>query len=36
MAVGRVVVEITFGLGDWSNEWDEKYEGVINFAVVAE
>ncbi len=35
-AVGRVVVEITFGLRDWSNEWDDKYEGVVNFAVVAE
>ena len=35
-AVGRVVVEITFGLRDWSDEWDDKYEGVVNFAVVAE
>jgi hypothetical protein len=35
-ATGRVVVEVTFGLRDWSNEWDDKYEGVVNFAVVAE
>lgn len=35
-AIGRVVVEVTFGLRDWSNEWDDKYEGVVNFAVVAE
>jgi hypothetical protein len=35
-ATGRVVVEVTFGLRDWSNEWDDRYEGVVNFAVVAE
>jgi hypothetical protein len=35
-AIGRVVVDITFGLRDWSNEWDDRYEGVVNFAVVAE
>ena len=29
-------VTATFGLRDWSNEWDDKYEGVVRFAVVAE
>jgi hypothetical protein len=31
-----VEVRATFGLRDWSNEWDDKYEGVVRFAVVAE
>ena len=31
-----VEVTVTFGLRDWSNEWDDKYEGVVRFAVVAE
>jgi hypothetical protein len=31
-----VEVEATFGLRDWSSEWDDKYEGVVRFAVVAE
>lgn len=31
-----VEVTATFGLRDWSNEWDDKYEGVVRFAVVAE
>jgi hypothetical protein len=31
-----VEVKATFGLRDWSNEWDDKYEGVVRFAVVAE
>lgn len=26
----------TFGLRDWSSEWDDTYEGVVRFAVVAE
>jgi len=37
-AVPSTAVEVraTFGLRDWSNEWDDKYEGVVRFAVVAE
>lgn len=31
-----VEVTATFGLRDWSNEWDDRYEGVVRFAVVAE
>jgi hypothetical protein len=36
--VSPTIVEVsaTFGLRDWSNEWDDKYEGVVRFAVVAE
>src|SRR6202049_967595 len=32
----KVQVFITFGLRDWSGNWDDRYEGVINFAVLAE
>jgi hypothetical protein len=31
-----IEVRATFGLRDWSGEWDDKYEGVVRFAVVAE
>ncbi|HEY4365755.1 MAG TPA: hypothetical protein VGN07_00855 [Steroidobacteraceae bacterium] len=31
----RVTVTATFGLRDWSNEWDDKYEGTVDFAVFA-
>lgn len=31
-----VNVTVTFGLRDWSGNWDDKYEGQIFFAVVAE
>ena len=31
-----VEVRATFGLRDWSNEWDDKYEGVVRFAVVTD
>src|SRR4051794_25061807 len=31
-----VEVTATFGLRDWSDEWDDKYEGGVRFAVVAE
>ena len=31
-----VEVKAIFGLRDWSNEWDDKYEGVVRFAVIAE
>jgi hypothetical protein len=31
-----IQVKATFGLRDWSNEWDDKYEGVVRFAVIAE
>jgi hypothetical protein len=29
-------VGIEYGLRDWSGEFDDRYEGVINFAVLAE
>jgi hypothetical protein len=31
-----VRVTATFGLRDWSGNWDDQYEGQIFFAVVAE
>ncbi|KRG70390.1 hypothetical protein [Pseudoxanthomonas dokdonensis] len=31
-----VRVTATFGLRDWSGNWDDKYEGQIFFAVVGE
>ena len=36
LAPQRVNVEVTYGLRDWSNEWDDNYEGEIRFVVVAE
>jgi hypothetical protein len=36
LAPTLVEVSATFGLRDWSSEWDDKYEGVARFAVVAE
>jgi hypothetical protein len=36
LAPQRVNVEATFGLRDWSGEWDDDYEGEIFFTVVAE
>lgn len=31
-----VRVTAVFGLRDWSGDWDDKYEGTVNFAVLAE
>ncbi len=31
-----VRVTATFGLRDWSGDWDDEYEGQIFYAVVAE
>lgn len=36
LAPQRVNVDVTYGLRDWSNEWDDHYEGEILFSVVAE
>lgn len=36
LAPQRVNVTATYGLRDWSDEWDDDYEGVILFTVVAE
>ena len=36
LAPQRVNVDVVYGLRDWSNEWDDNYEGTINFTVVAE
>jgi len=33
---GVVTVNVTFGLRDWSGNWDDQYDGTINFAVIAE
>lgn len=35
--IGSAVrVTATFGLRDWSGDWDDRYEGQIFFAVVGE
>ena len=31
-----VRVTATFGLRDWSGDWDDDYEGQLSFAVIAE
>lgn len=36
LAPQRVNVGVTYGLRDWSNEWDDDYEGEIHFVVIAE
>lgn len=36
LAPQRVNVTATFGLRDWSNEWDDDYEGEVFATVVAE
>jgi len=34
---GSVVsVQVTYGLRDWSGDWDDNYDGQVFFAVVAE
>lgn len=36
LAPRRVNVEATFGLRDWSGDWDDRYEGEVFFTVVAD
>lgn len=36
LAPQRVNVDVTYGLRDWSSDWDDNYEGEIHFVVVAE
>ncbi len=31
-----VTVNVTFGLRDWSGNWDDQYDGQIIFSVIAE
>ncbi len=31
-----VPVTITYGLRDWSGDWDDRYDGTIFFAVIGE
>jgi hypothetical protein len=31
-----VTVQATYGLRDWSGNWDDRYDGEVFFAVVAE
>lgn len=31
-----VTVSVTYGLRDWSGDWDDEHAGTINFAVIAE
>jgi hypothetical protein len=32
----EVRVTVSYGLRDWSGDWDDDYEGRISFAVIAE
>lgn len=32
----NVQVKITFGLRDWSGNWDDRYDGTVFFTVVGE
>jgi hypothetical protein len=32
----NVVVTVTFGLRDWSGEWDDRYDGQVFFTVVGD
>jgi hypothetical protein len=36
--LGGTIVRVTarFGLRDWSGNWDDHYDGRVNFAVIAE
>src|SRR5215204_2381499 len=36
LAPRRVNVVATYGLRDWTEEWDDDYEGEVFFTVVAE
>ena len=31
-----VTVQVIYGLRDWSGDWDDRYDGQVFFAVVAE
>jgi hypothetical protein len=31
-----VTIQVTYGLRDWSGNWDDQYDGTINFAVIGE
>jgi hypothetical protein len=31
-----VTIEVAYGLRDWSGNWDDQYDGTINFAVIGE
>lgn len=32
----NVTVNVTYGLRDWSGNWDDRYDGQVFFAVIAE
>lgn len=36
IVLNTVSVTVSLGLRDWSNEWDDEYTGIVNFAVLAE
>ncbi|MEO7050756.1 MAG: hypothetical protein ABI128_03750 [Rhodanobacter sp.] len=31
-----VTVQVTYGLRDWSGSWDDRYDGDVYYAIVAE
>jgi hypothetical protein len=33
---GVVTVNVTYGLRDWSGNWDDQYDGEIFFSIIAE
>jgi hypothetical protein len=32
----NVTVNVTFGLRDWSGNWDDRYDGTVFFSVIGE
>ena len=36
VAANTVTVSATFGLRDWSGDWDDEYTGTVNFVVLAD
>ena len=33
---GIVTVNVTYGLRDWSGNWDDRYDGTVFFSVIGE
>lgn len=31
-----VTVNVTYGLRDWSGNWDDQYDGTVSFSVIGE
>src|SRR5215216_2849268 len=35
IVLNTVSVTVSYGLRDWSHEWDDEYTGIVSFAVLA-